>query len=108
MEQEQATEESEEEEIREWLAIIGDDKTNTSTDDIFLDPNYHPPMIFNRQATPIPAGLTEQEEPIRRYPSRTRKEPQRYTVNAITVTTRQSHQVRVFPAKRMNVIRIII
>ena len=93
MEQEQATEESEEEEIREWLAIIGDDKTNTSTDDIFLDPYYHPPMIFNRQATPIPAGLTEQEEPIRRYPSRTRKEPQRYTVNAITVTTRQSHQV---------------
>ena len=35
----------------------------------------------------------EDEAPARKYPSRTRKEPQRYTVNAITVTTRRPYAV---------------
>ena len=76
----------EDEDIREWLAIIGDDSSDTSIDDTFKDPDYHLPVILDRQPTPIPRAMSEQEEPTRRYPSRIHKQPQRYyTVNAITV-----------------------
>ena len=76
----------EDEDIREWLAIIGDDSSDTSIDDTFKDPDYHLPVILDRQPAPIPRAMSEQEEPTRRYPSRIHKQPQRYyTVNAITV-----------------------
>ena len=68
--------------IREWLAIWGNDSSDTSIDDTFKEPDYHPPVIIDHQPTP----MSEQEEPTRRYPSRIHKQPQRYyTVNAISV-----------------------
>ena len=68
------------------MAIIGDDLSDTSIDDTFKDPDYHLSVILDRQPTPIPRAMSEQEEPTRRYPSRIHKQPQRYfTVNAITV-----------------------
>ena len=76
----------EDEDIKEWLAIKGDDSSDTSIDDTFKDPDYHLPVILDRQPTPIPRAMSEQEKPTRRYSSRIHTQPQRYyTVNAITV-----------------------
>ena len=102
--QEQNAERNEEnEEIREWIAILGEgESNNTSIDDTFQDPDYHPPEIINRQATPTTKEPMEDEAPARRYPLRTRKEPQRYTVNAITVTTRRPYAVTSKNKKQVN------
>ena len=57
-----------------------------SIDDTFQDPDYHPPVIINRQPTLIPRIMSEQGDPTIRYSSGIHKQPQRfYTVNAITV-----------------------
>ena len=63
----------EDEDIRAWLAIIEDDLSDTSIDNTFKNPDYHLPVIIDRQPTPIPRAMSEQEEPTRIYPSRIHK-----------------------------------